>query len=590
MPTPVSNIYPGSTTYTHEVGLSLPSGLKWGLRLRDGVASIQDTAPQTTAPVDLVSQFSYHLGRGHESFLDKRRHFGYWNAKDAWLTTVGKAHPTILWRWAYGLRDQDMHWFGSVAWKKISANSDPYLSVSWASSGFTGTKIFFAIRRRGNPGTLTVALKNNSSGSPGSTTHQSFTVTKAEVTDEQMVIYDGTPSPAFALVNGTTYHLVFSSADTDDENCWEIACDAAAAGKRSANGSTWTATTYSPYYRVAATQDRRRLFPFSYDGAMYVVSSPLDGSSSVLYINGGRGVATSGTASTLTDTALNMTANRYQGAWLQIVTGTGQGQARQIESHTTTVFTVTEDFDIAPDNTSQYILYGTPWFHKVGETGIDGFTSAAVGTTGLGLVVSKPVVVNSIVYFPQGDSVGMRRMRWNATTKIHNFGSETATGNQGTASFLSVGYDPAAGPQIWRANNATVTGSGGAQTVSRANATTWNTALAFILPNSSGTKGIFVGSTNSLITGMTFHKDGTLYVHKEDGLFAVANDRAVDQQYGAQDMPSIYNGQAMITAGQALYISFQTTLMQLIGGTITDTRLWLSGLPQSLVGHVRDGP
>ena len=590
MPTPVSNIYPGSTTYTHEVALALNSGLKWGLRLQNGVASIRDSAPQTTQPVDLVSQFSYHLGRGQESFQDKRRHYGYFNSQNAWMMTLGKAHPTILWRWGYGLRSQDMHWFGSVTWKKISANSDPYLSVGYSSSGFTGAYIWFPIRRRGNPGTLTVTVRANNGGNPhASTIHQTATVTRSDITDTLMFIHRVQPSSTFAYVASTTYHIVFTSSDTDDENCWEIGCDAELPGKRSADGSSWTATTYSPYYRVTQALSARRIFMFQYDSAMYCVTSPLNGSSSTLYINGGRGKATSGASTTLTDTALAMTTDRYAGAWIQIIRGTGAGQARQIASNTDTAFTVTSAWDVNPASGSVYVVYATPWFHEIGASGIDGFTSAAKGGTGLGLVVSRPAIINSIAYFPQGDSAGIRRMQWNDTTKVHDFASETATGNQGTAYFLETGFDPADGPVLWRANNATVTGSGGAQTVSKAPAVAWGAALAFVLPNASGTKGIFCGSTNTLITGMRFHSDQVLYVHKENDLFAVANDRAVARQYGPQDMPSVYNGQAMITAGQALYISFQTTLMQLIGGTITDTRLWLSGLPAALVGHVRDG-
>lgn len=587
MPTPVSNIYPGSTTFTHEVGLAVGMQ-KWGLQLVDGVASIRDNAPQTTQPVDLVRQFSYHLGRGQESFLDKGRHFGYWDSKDAWLQTVGKAHPTLLWNWARGLHSQDMHWFGSVTWKKISANGDPYLSVSFVSSGYTGTRIQFPIRRRGNPGTLTVALKNNNSGDPGATTHQSVTVTKSDIADTVMVIFDGEPS-SFALVASTTYHLVFSSADTDDENCWEIGCDADAAGKRSANGTDWSATTYSPYYRLRETGTGRRLYPFIYYGSMYVVDSPLSGANSNLYINGGRGRATSATSTTLTDSALSMTTDRYVGAWIQIIWGTGQGQARQITANTGTQFTVSPAWTVTPDTTSGFILYGTPWFHKVGATGIDGFTSAAVGATGLGYVTAPAAVLNAVTYFPQGDSVGIRRMRWNDSTKVHDFATETATGNQGTATFLEPGFDPADGPIVWRANNATATGSGGAKTVSKALAAAWGTALAFILPNGAGTRGIYIGSITTLITGLRLHSDQALYVHKEDNLFVVSNDRAIARQYPVKDMPSIYNGQAMINAGNPLYINFQTTLMQMIGGTISDTRLWLQNLPASRVGYVRDG-
>lgn len=588
MPVSVTNIYPKSTTYTHEVALTLTGGAKYGLRLKDGANSIQDSAPQTNQPVDQVMQFSYHLGRGVESFTNKNQHFAFYDSKDAWTTTLGKFHPAPLWQWSRGLRSMDVAWYGNVSWKKINSNADPYLSVSYVSSGFTGTHIQFPLRRRGKPGTLTVTIRADDGGNPhASTIHQTVTITSDSVSDTPMVVYDGEPS-SYAFTASTTYHLVFYSADTDDENCWEIGCNASAAGKRSANGTTWTSTTYSPYYRITDADVDRRLYPFMYDGAMYVVDSLASGGNSTLYINGGRGKATAGSSTSLTDSALNMTTDRYVGAYIQIIRGTGAGQSRQIAANSATAFTVSSAWSVTPSTDSEYVVYKTPWFHTVGSTGINGFTSAAAGSSGLGYVYSTPAVGNNIVYFPQGDSVAIRRMRWNASTKVHDFASENATGKQGTAYFLESGFHDKDGAVIYRANNATATGSGGAQTVSRAKVTTWGTNLSFKLPNEGSTVGVYIGDTSSIITGMKFNKsDRALLVHKENSLWRVANEESFGLEYGAEDMPSIYNGQAMAQSGAYTYFSFWTTLMQMAGGTIRDTKLWLSNLPAERVGNVR---
>jgi hypothetical protein len=583
MPTPVSNIRPKSTTFTHEVALRRPNGQVWGLRLKDGAASLRDAMPQTHPPFNSINQFSFHLGRGWENTLQKN-HMGFWDGKDAWSLTPQKLHATPLMQWSRGLYSQDLHWlqtgveteYTDIVWQKIGAPGDPYLSTSFVSTGVTATRLQFYIRRLGNPGTLTVEVVENSSGDPTGTVRQSITVTKSDVTDFLVVLYEGSPS-SYAFVNGTTYHVKFRSSDTDKNNCWEIGCNPDLTGRKSADNVTYSNSDYAPYFRLstAATGD---YFMFLYDSATYAVKG------SSLYINGGRGKATSATSTTLADTALAMTADRYINAFLRIVRGTGVGQVRRILDNSTTGFTVST-WDTTPDNTSEYEVYGTPWFHAVGSTGISGFTSAASGSAGLTNCVSMPAVVNNICYFPQGDTVDIRRMQWNGSTKVHDFAAETGAGVQGRASFLESGYDPADGPIIWRANNATSTGSGGASTVSRAKATTWGVALVFLMPNFGGLRGIYIGDTSSKINGIRFH-DNTLFVHKENGLFTVSNDRAVERKYGAEDMPSSYNGVAMASSVQFLYVSFWTTLMQITGGSVGDTKLWLSNLPALRAGHV----
>ena len=68
--------------------------------------------------------------------------------------------------------------------------------------------------------------------------------------------------------------------------------------------------------------------------------------------------ATSGGASTLTDTTQNMTVNFYTAYQIYIVSGTGAGQYRTIASNTATVFTVSVAWTTQPDNTSVYYVGG----------------------------------------------------------------------------------------------------------------------------------------------------------------------------------------------------------------------------------------
>ena len=68
------------------------------------------------------------------------------------------------------------------------------------------------------------------------------------------------------------------------------------------------------------------------------------------------GTATSGGASTLTDTGKAWTVNGYAGRTVVIHTGTGAGQSRKVASNTATVLTVTVAWVTNPDNTSQYAV------------------------------------------------------------------------------------------------------------------------------------------------------------------------------------------------------------------------------------------
>lgn len=70
------------------------------------------------------------------------------------------------------------------------------------------------------------------------------------------------------------------------------------------------------------------------------------------------GTATSGTSSTLTQTGASFyTANNgLTGVPVKIIAGTGAGQERIISSNTSTVLTVSVNWSVTPDATSQYIV------------------------------------------------------------------------------------------------------------------------------------------------------------------------------------------------------------------------------------------
>jgi len=66
--------------------------------------------------------------------------------------------------------------------------------------------------------------------------------------------------------------------------------------------------------------------------------------------------ATSGTTTTLTDTTQNWTVDLYKGAFVEIVSGTAEGERYQVLSNTSDTITIDGTFSAAPDTTSAYLV------------------------------------------------------------------------------------------------------------------------------------------------------------------------------------------------------------------------------------------
>lgn len=68
--------------------------------------------------------------------------------------------------------------------------------------------------------------------------------------------------------------------------------------------------------------------------------------------------ATAGATRTLTDAVQTLTVDRYVNYRIRITGGTGIGQQRRIVCNTATVFTVARPWEVTPDNTSTYEIWG----------------------------------------------------------------------------------------------------------------------------------------------------------------------------------------------------------------------------------------
>jgi len=584
-------IRPGISKYDWEVELSdSKSRKRYGLKVPQGSLQIGTVSQDDTVYVrnvgkrvgDFDEQRSWKGGRGQENLSENAEAF--YDSYNGWSLTPGHVHQTLQWYHARGLRNEDMYMptrsAGSVQFQPL-IGSTKYISNSFsASASYSTNKVYLWIRRRGSPGTLTIRLMSDSAGSPN-TELQSTTKTITDITD-YISVYEQCVITSQALTSGTTY-WVSVHGDTNDnrDNHWEIGVNpSVSSGKISSDGSIWASSTFALYYRFSDPDTiNRRFFRFFLNEAMYIIDRKENNSTaSKLYINGDRGKATAGAASSLTDSVKSWTTNRFANAWVKIINGTGsKNQPKQIASNTGTVLTITGTWETNPSTDSEYIIYGTEWFTEITPSG--GSLSVCSG---------EPAVVNNVAYIPQG-TTGIAHVRWNNSTLAHDISVESASGTSGLADLLFATTDPADGPILWRANNTANTGSGGRVTVSRANLMTsgafiaWNTALTW-------KTAIFTGSTSFYITGMG-KKDNQLYVFREDGLGVVSNDRYNTVDAGIEKTPDRANGRFVISHGQFLFYSWLHSLVRVYGSSHDDVGddYRSVGLPDGREGEYADG-
>ena len=563
---PTVKVYPGATNATHEISLS--DGFeKWGLKLDNGPRGIQEI-PQTPSTLLInnqakkfgdydpsmshIQQRTWHGGRGQEDFVDDESKF--FDSMNAWTMTPDRLLPGPQWSFATNIRTVDENLPGSVLWKELRGAQRYVATTFTAAANNTADKAYLWIRRIGSPGTLTFELRANSAGDPGSVL-QTVTKTTTDITDVVSLwqVFDW--SSTESLTASTVYWVVIYGASGDNPaNHWEVGVqDSVSTGVDiSSAGSSWATANYKLYFRVVGADVNRKWHFFILEGGLYAVDQKASGAASVLFINGDRGTATSGAATSITDSNKTWGTTRFVGARVKIVSGTGVGQNRSIVSHTDTALTVAT-WDLNPDNTSKYVIYDTDYW-------------TSVGTPGLGAVTGRPAVGSNVAYFPQG-TVTTRRMRVNASS--HDFADDATDDSDLFYTF----YDAVDGAQIWRAVNGTT------MSVARSVVKAWGTNLTF------GT-AITVGNINSKITGMLDY-NGQLWVFKEDSLWTISNDRASRVNVGLDAMPDDNNGIAPVAHNLFLYFPWSHSVERFYSGTLDDVGPWKgAGLPSGRTGPV----
>lgn len=277
---------------------------------------------------------------------------------------------------------------------------------------------------------------------------------------------------------------------------------------------------------------------FEYKQALYYIIK--DGNAVKLYINGYRGVLSVGGTTTVTDGSKSWTTNELAGAVFKVVGGTGVNEAqrwRVISSNTGTVITLEDDYDVALSTDTEYVILGTDVWTEIAGHGLTNIFDVLVGSQG-------------VVYFTQGSTAAMRRMR-----EYNNAGSWTrqfAADSTNQANYLVE-----VGSTIWRVQNSTGEADG-------ADNQAWGTDLTFDSP-----ANVPCGDSTSAFTGLEAYVDdsgqASPFVFKEEIVGFIETYAGVStfiplkiKEMSA--MRSEKNGRAHLVQDTYIYFSFNNGL------------------------------
>ena len=228
------------------------------------------------APYTSIDQTDWTGGRGQLKYQQTPEGDPsmFYDSYNAWTLTPGLYCPAPLWRFATGMRDENVFMPGdklvagadttisdAVSWQALHGTMARYFAHKFTTTAaYNVESITLLLRYNGAPADLNVAIyTDNSNPNVLVTASSGVTLGFANVPKAapegslvgQLVTF--VPSTVPQLETGTDYWLLIWCADTDTTtNYWEIAYgDQGGTAARCNDGSTWTATAARTfYYRV----------------------------------------------------------------------------------------------------------------------------------------------------------------------------------------------------------------------------------------------------------------------------------------------------------------------------------------------------
>ena len=481
------------------------------------------------------------------------------------------AYGGPLEQYSTGLRSQNQNMPGSVNFIQMTGANRYLYHRFQASASYTVGKLWTLMRRKSQPGALTFEICADNAGVV-STVLSSITVTQARMDDILSEWLNETISQA--LTSGTYYWLViYSSATDDDKKHWKVAVNETI-------GNTFASETYDTtppaaafdlYFRLTDAETENTCIAFEYKELPYFVISPSSGAPK-LYMAGDRGTADANTGqlTKLIDATKAWPAGALLGSVVMITDGTGKLEPqpwRTITANDASSLTVDMPFTIEHDTTTEYVV----------------FSATITEITGHGLtapVTSVLVTTKGIILFAQGDSVNIRRAKFETAAGVWT----ASYADDGTNRAVFLAYKPQA-QKIAKANNSD--GSG-------------NVSVAFGAPVDWGTAShsfgtaINVDSKYRRITSLIVYPDLTgveqALAFKTDLPFWVPESTTSPYPMDIEEMKTVRsqnNGRNPIRNGVYLYFPMLQGLERYYAGAVDDIGPNLGdGLPANRRGSI----
>lgn len=335
------------------------------------IASGENKYSDLEPPYASLVENSWDGGRGAENFEDDKSRF-----LDNYRLNTTVPGQVILGgqdAWANGYRNvytklpQDTT-FSSAnhLWSELTGSVSYRATRFSLTTGFTCARAYVWARKTKATAdiTFTVNLRSETTSAPG-TVIATGTGGLNNALDDQSYLIEIIFTTPVALSSATNYYLDVNNSGATGIS---VLYNPQHTGFTSANGTVWVGGggVGGPFFMLTdgVTETSKRGLFFSYLDATYFVTQPPSGNS-VLYVNGDRGLATSGGVLALNDSTKTWTTNIFAGARMTILGGTGSDQAqrwRVIASNSATQLVPTAAWDIAPDSTSVYVISTTPVF------------------------------------------------------------------------------------------------------------------------------------------------------------------------------------------------------------------------------------
>ena len=462
--------------------------------------------------------------------------------------------------YATGIRTTSQELPGSVKFLAIKPGDFLFFSSKRNILTVPAKYLYLILKRKGTPpADLTITIRSDNAGLPG-TVLKTITITTDDITDVVSEFRRLEIPLTYGFTTGTPVWFHITTTTADEDNYWSIGVfdKTASSAKASTDGTNWVNVPYDLYYRITPADDADvQCKQFKYRYAEYVAMS-INGAASALYMNGDRGMAdvNTGHLDQLIDSVKVWLTDQWKGCVVKIVAGPGVTEWtnwRLITSNDASHLNVSPNWTIEHTALTEYVILGSDVMTTIVAAGTAGKLTKPVDY--------DPLVVNNIVYFPQGDATPLQRMQWNATTAVHDIVDDGTS----KATMLQQCRDATNGLEIWRGQNSDATGIISVSKTSNGTPN-WGTDLtwAAVIP---------LKDERGRITGIEEYGDTTKvpWIMREGSIYQIVSNKP--DEIPLREMAAMMdttNGRAHLVHNVYLYFNYGEGIERYYDKTLDD--------------------